>query len=313
MYQEMINQVNDGARALRNAIIENDAKKIDEQIDRVLTTTKVVKPIVDSLKNTIKSVEGIALLQKLNEARPKYIEYREKILANIKSGNKEEAVRILFGEFRDAQSEYFKSSKELINFQIDLMNADSKEAEESAAFANLLVLVIGIIAFLIAIIVSYMISRSITNPVNTAVNAAENISKGNMNVKLDSDSKDETGMLLAAMKTMANNIGRLVAELNKTSEAAVQGKLDTRASEVGFEGDYLNIIKGVNSTLDAVIAPLNVTAEYVDRISKGDIPPKITDNYNGDFNEIKNNLNQCIDAVNLLVKDAGMLAHAARR
>ena len=62
--------------------------------------------------------------------------------------------------------------------------------------------------------------------------------------------------------------------------------------------------QGVNETLDAVIGPLNVAAEYVDRISKGDIPPKITDSYNGDFNEIKNNLNNCIDAVNALVADA---------
>ena len=45
--------------------------------------------------------------------------------------------------------------------------------------------------------------------------------------------------------------------------------------------------------------------------AKGDIPDKITDNYNGDFNEIKNNLNTCIDAVSSLVSDAGMLAEAA--
>ncbi|MEZ5335862.1 MAG: hypothetical protein R2741_11820 [Methanolobus sp.] len=45
----------------------------------------------------------------------------------------------------------------------------------------------------------------------------------------------------------------------------------------------------VNSCLDAFIGPLNVAAEYIDRISKGDIPPAITDSYNGDFNEIKNN------------------------
>ena len=44
-------------------------------------------------------------------------------------------------------------------------------------------------------------------------------------------------------------------------------------------------------------ARLNVAADYVDRISKGDIPPKITDTYNGDFNTIKNNLNTCIDAI----------------
>ncbi|MBN1167804.1 MAG: hypothetical protein JXA44_11835, partial [Methanospirillaceae archaeon] len=39
-------------------------------------------------------------------------------------------------------------------------------------------------------------------------------------------------------------------------------------------------------------------AEYVDRISKGDIPPKITTAYKGDFNEIKNNLNLLIEATN---------------
>ena len=54
-----------------------------------------------------------------------------------------------------------------------------------------------------------------------------------------------------------------------------------------------------------------MAAEYVDRISKGDIPPKITDSYNGDFNEIKNNLNQAIDAVSALVADAKMLSKAA--
>jgi methyl-accepting chemotaxis protein len=49
----------------------------------------------------------------------------------------------------------------------------------------------------------------------------------------------------------------------------------------------------------------------VDRISKGDIPPKITDTYVGDFNEIKNNLNVCIDSIHALVTDAGMLVNAA--
>jgi methyl-accepting chemotaxis protein len=38
----------------------------------------------------------------------------------------------------------------------------------------------------------------------------------------------------------------------------------------------------------------------MDRISKGDIPPKITDTYQGDFNEVKNNLNVCIDKITAL-------------
>jgi methyl-accepting chemotaxis protein len=46
-----------------------------------------------------------------------------------------------------------------------------------------------------------------------------------------------------------------------------------------------------------LITPLNVAATYVDRISKGDVPPRITDSYNGDFNTIKGNLNVLIDAM----------------
>jgi methyl-accepting chemotaxis protein len=103
----------------------------------------------------------------------------------------------------------------------------------------------------------------------------------------------------------------LVADANMLSKAAIEGKLATRADATKHQGDFRAIVKGVNDTLDAVIGPLNVAAEYVDRIAKGDIPKKITDNYNGDFNEIKNNLNTCVEAVNLLVADANMLSKAA--
>ena len=103
----------------------------------------------------------------------------------------------------------------------------------------------------------------------------------------------------------------MVSDARLLAKAAVDGKLATRADASKHQGDFKAIVTGVNETLDAVIGPLNVAAEYVDRISKGDIPPRITDNYNGDFNEIKNNLNQCIDAVNQLVSDAKMLSMAA--
>ena len=72
----------------------------------------------------------------------------------------------------------------------------------------------------------------------------------------------------------------------------MEGKLATRADASKHQGDFRKIVEGVNRTLDAVIGPLNVSADYVDKISKGEIPAKITDNYNGDFNTIKNNLEQ---------------------
>jgi methyl-accepting chemotaxis protein len=123
--------------------------------------------------------------------------------------------------------------------------------------------------------------------------------------------RSEQDELVPSLITMMESIAAVVADANVLSKAAVEGKLATRADAAKHRGDFRKIVQCVNETLDAVIGPLNVAAKYVDDISKGAIPAKITDNYNGDFNTLKNNLNTCIDAVNALVADAGVLSRAA--
>ena len=130
----------------------------------------------------------------------------------------------------------------------------------------------------------------------------------------DNDTKEARktfDMIAEAVNTCGSVINALVADANMLATAAVAGKLATRADAAKHQGDYRKIVEGVNDTLDAVIGPFNVAAEYIDRIGKGDVPPKITDSYNGDFNEIKVNLNNCIDNVKSLVDDTGMLVMAA--
>jgi len=117
------------------------------------------------------------------------------------------------------------------------------------------------------------------------------------------------GVFLA--RSISKVLTTLVGEARRLSNAAVEGKLQTRGNPELVSLEFRPIVEGVNATLDAVIGPLNVAAQYVDQISRGDIPAKITDNYNGDFNEIKNNLNRCIDAVNGLITQATSLATAA--
>ncbi|HEY4789349.1 MAG TPA: MCP four helix bundle domain-containing protein, partial [Bacteroidales bacterium] len=114
---------------------------------------------------------------------------------------------------------------------------------------------------------------------------------------------------------ISNNIGSIInsinTEIKRLTEAAVSGKLKMRGDPDKINYEFREIVTGINNTLDAVITPLNVAADYVDRLSKGDIPGKISETYEGDFNLIKNNLNQCIDSLNLLIADTYKLAKAA--
>jgi len=152
---------------------------------------------------------------------------------------------------------------------------------------------------------------SVIGPLNVAAEYVDRISKGDIPPKITDTYNGDFNEIKNNLNVCIDAVNALVSDANMLAQAAIAGKLDTRADANKHYGDFRNIVTGVNGTLDAVIGPLNVAAEYVDRISKGDIPPKITDTYNGDFNEIKNNLNVCIDAVNALVSDANMLAQAA--
>jgi len=63
-------------------------------------------------------------------------------------------------------------------------------------------------------------------------------------------------------------IGRLVADGVTLTQAMLDGKLAVRADAAKHQGDFRKVIEGFNVSLDNVIKPLNVTAEYMDRISK---------------------------------------------
>ena len=151
---------------------------------------------------------------------------------------------------------------------------------------------------------------AVIGPLNVAAEYVERISRGDIPEMITDNYNGDFNEIKNNLNTCIVAVNNLVEDAVMLSEAGIEGRLDTRADASRHEGDFHKIVEGVNDTLDAVIGPLNVAAEYVERISRGDIPEMITDNYNGDFNEIKNNLNTCIVAVNNLVEDAVMLSEA---
>ena len=103
-------------------------------------------------------------------------------------------------------------------------------------------------------------------------------------------------------------IQALVSDTRLLAAAATQGDLAKRADLARHPGDFKDVVKGMNDTLDAVITPLRVSADYVERISKGESPAKITDVYHGDFNLIKENLNILIESMNTVADAAQTIA-----
>ncbi len=121
------------------------------------------------------------------------------------------------------------------------------------------------------------------------VNVAEKVAAGDMSVKVNILS--EKDMLGKSLDTMLRTVKHIVSDINALTDAAREGHLDVRGNAKDFGGAYAGIIRGVNHTLDAVVGPLQITARSLSRIAEGDIPERISHEYKGDFNEIRNNVN----------------------
>ncbi len=165
------------------------------------------------------------------------------------------------------------------------------EARNRVMFISLGVLLGGIL-LLFFVSVWLVIRSQVIKPLANGVHFAREITDGNIACTIPvARSQDEIGQLLSAMTQMSNMIRDVLKETENLISAVKAGSLAARGDTEAFSGAWRTLVVGINNVIDALVVPINVTADYIERFSKSDIPEKITTEYKGDFNTIKENLN----------------------
>lgn len=168
-----------------------------------------------------------------------------------------------------------------------------------------------IILIPVSLIYTGVLRRRITSRLRKIAHESEKLALGNFGNDITVAYDDEIGVLTESMNKMKNNIGALLREIQEVSRKTSAGIVTARMNAEQFSGEYKEIAREINETLEALLEPFYLSAEYIDRISKGDLPPYITKEFKGDYKEIKTNLNLCIESISLLIEDSTKLAEAA--
>jgi methyl-accepting chemotaxis protein len=124
---------------------------------------------------------------------------------------------------------------------------------------------------------------------------AEQIAKGELS--LDIKSRSDKDVLSKSMLSVSNSIKGLVSEMKMITAASIEGDLDVRGNSEKFDGEYKEIIDGINRTIEAVIQPVKEAADVLGEMSEGNLNVKVRGEYKGHHAMIKNSLNDTIDAL----------------
>ena len=299
MIRTNINFIRNGS-----AMMFVDPASIPERVEKNSQAFDLIDLYLDSIKGNIENPTMIQLVSDFEEVFAEYAKLRKQFRDYMLAGKLEEGRILRITKLETAINNSLASIAKVIDCadEQSIEYCDVTSNEEQAKTDALMFNILAIIT-LITGVLAFIIIMDITKSLKQAVTAANSVANGDLDVNLTTTSKDETGILMHAFDLMIKSINNVITDTNNLSAAAIAGQLEVRADANKYKGAYKELIDGINKTLDAIIRPLNITAEYVDRISKGDIPPKITDIYNGEFNEIKNNLNGCINTVGLLLNE----------
>ncbi len=160
-----------------------------------------------------------------------------------------------------------------------------------------------------SLLVIGIIAAKLIAPIIEGIKFAERVANGDMSGKLEIARTDEIGDLARALNHMKDGIQDVLKEIGKIIEAIREGKLDFRGDASAFDGGWRELVLGVNQVIESFVTPINVTAEYIDQMTKGVIPETIAQEVKGDFNKTQNNLNRLIDATRETARVAEEIAN----
>ncbi|EXI67162.1 MAG: Serine chemoreceptor protein [Candidatus Accumulibacter adjunctus] len=215
---DVIDQVNVVARATRGAMLASKMEETLKQLDRVPEARKAASEAIAKLEKTITSEAGKKALGAMVEQRKAYGAELDKFIEIAKAGKREEAIAQLMGPFRKAHDDYMARINAVIDSQVDLMKKQGAETHENAQQGKAIVIALALGSLAIGIGFAFWMSRSITRPIGEAVDAANALAEGDLSVRINADSKDEVGQLMAAMQAMVGKLGEIIGEVRSAAD-----------------------------------------------------------------------------------------------
>lgn len=185
-------------------------------------------------------------------------------------------------------------------------------ARDTQSGFNQVIIVSSFLALAILFATSYYIIRIAMATLRSVANGMDKLSSGDLSENEKPLCDDELGSMVNQVSHVKSTVQGVTGEIQMLIDAVRNGELDKRGDANKFHGAYAELVEGVNQLIQAFAAPIDTTSSYLSRISSGDIPSPIEEEYRGSFNDNKLSLNGMIDTVDMLISEVGTLTKAAR-
>ena len=252
----------------RDVIMLTDEAEIASAKQSLEESDAKVAYYLEHFTAKLENSEEWALLDIINSDYPKYIALRDEAFELSEQGKQDEAL----DKFRKEAIPYLVTVMQASDdiFALNVEMGDSKSDSLTLISRIMMIIIIIVIgaAFAVSRIFTNQIAHEISEPIEKLEVAIKKIAHGELDVKVEIESKDEMGEMSKHFNKAVAMINRYIKEISRGLGEMSTGNFDI-ASDVHFEGEFTELAVAVETILNSLSASLKQINEGSEQVALG--------------------------------------------
>ncbi|MBC3869495.1 methyl-accepting chemotaxis protein [Undibacterium oligocarboniphilum] len=193
-----------------------------EEVEKYISRTKEA---ITGLKENEAEYEKLisepaerALYDDYRKLITEYLQITDKMMAAVRAGNGAEAVTML----RTDSSKVNSKMRDLVDKLVKVNTEGGQKAYQDSIDtynrSRILISSALVISIVLGLMLAFWISQLVSAPLRHAVKVAQTVAAGDLTSQITVRSKDETGLLLQALKDMNESLLKVVSEVRHGTE-----------------------------------------------------------------------------------------------
>lgn len=205
----------------------------------------------------------LKLLGNVQTAINQFDTMRKQVMEKLKEGSitSDEFVALFSsgGEAHTLASNADSAIQELIDYNVKYAADQIAENEQKAQSSVGAMIIILVVSVIFAVFMSIIISRGISGPITKVVVAAGKLAEGDMDIIFDISSKDETGKLINAFRTLVESTREQATIIERIADGDLTVDVPIRSKKDLLGQKLSQMVRNINE----LIMNISAAAEQV--------------------------------------------------
>lgn len=248
----------------------DDPDYVNQYFDTASECKDTIEGHIESLAKTYRGDQ--ADIEKLREYLASFVkemeEFKQMVLdPNI---NVEAAIDNYDTDIMPVVSDFQKQALACREAATKRANTDYEAATVDIKTSIVILVVVSVVAIIVAILIAIYITKAITVPVKQIQNATVKMEKGEFNIDVTYNSKDEMGNLANDVRGLSKEISTIITDISNILGELARGNLTAKsANEKMYVGTFEEIIESINAFRDSISDTMKKVTVSSDQVASG--------------------------------------------